>query len=605
MSRITGSDAKGLMEAYQAVYAPQELTEEQIWEEVENWVNSLLEEGYDLSEYTWDEMYEAYITEVVPLAIPAAMAAAPYVLPALGAAAYTAKELMNRRKTKNTPEQERFLNTGSFAASKESERRGKEAAELNRKQNQPTQPTSTPVSGPTSTPVSGRNIRGERPKIRVTATRPQGSTTSTPGASAQQPKPKPEAPKPEPTAKDLGGEITRQSTTPGQSSTSSTGASGGGKPPAGPEKPTIDPLKTVKDLAKKAPEALNQTLGKPARERAFGTTRAGQLTRGATVAGVSALDIGGKVADPSKPSALSAVGSVGPGAVGTVLQGAGNIPGIKGTSLGTGARGTGTTLRQVGREMRDQTKPKKLFPEGLSLENIISEGPDWKSAPKPKGIAALTLGKETKVYIPGLGWQFPKTARNWARSQGYTDWNKIPNPSQPPKPPAAKPKDGRLDSPVAGTGPKGAVPVIPAPAATSTAPTKPSPPKSAIERSAQGYAVGTTKGGTKYEIRTPTRAEMDASRKAGGGEAGVKAAVSAGQPTTGPAPTQAQMSDAGAAAKAAAAASKVKKESYDAYDLVLEYILSQGHAETIAEAHYVMMEMDAEMIGDIVESYIR
>jgi hypothetical protein len=143
------------------------------------------------------------------------------------------------------------------------------------------------------------------------------------------------------------------------------------------------------------------------------------------------------------------------------------------------------------------------------------------------------------------------------------------------------------------------------PASTKTAPTKPSPPKSAIERSAQGYAVGTTKGGTKYEIRTPTRAEMDASRKAGGGEAGVKAAVAAGQPTTGPAPTQAQMSDAGAAAKAAAAASKVKKESYDAYDLVLEYLLSQGHAETIAEAHYVMMEMDAEMIGDIVESYIR
>ena len=29
-------------------------------EEVETWVNSLIEEGYDLSEYTWEEMYEAY-----------------------------------------------------------------------------------------------------------------------------------------------------------------------------------------------------------------------------------------------------------------------------------------------------------------------------------------------------------------------------------------------------------------------------------------------------------------------------------------------------------------------------------------------------------------
>ena len=60
MSRLTGKEAFGLMEAYQAVYAPRELTEEQVWEGVENWVNSLLEEGYDLSDYTWNEMYEAY-----------------------------------------------------------------------------------------------------------------------------------------------------------------------------------------------------------------------------------------------------------------------------------------------------------------------------------------------------------------------------------------------------------------------------------------------------------------------------------------------------------------------------------------------------------------
>jgi hypothetical protein len=63
MSRLTGSDVQSMMEAYNAVYAPQELTEEQVWEEVENWVNSLLEEGYDLSEYTWEEMYESYIEE--------------------------------------------------------------------------------------------------------------------------------------------------------------------------------------------------------------------------------------------------------------------------------------------------------------------------------------------------------------------------------------------------------------------------------------------------------------------------------------------------------------------------------------------------------------
>ena len=63
MERITSHQVVGLMEAYVAVHTPQ-INEEQVWEEVESWVNSLLEEGYDLSEYTWEEMYEEYITEI-------------------------------------------------------------------------------------------------------------------------------------------------------------------------------------------------------------------------------------------------------------------------------------------------------------------------------------------------------------------------------------------------------------------------------------------------------------------------------------------------------------------------------------------------------------
>jgi hypothetical protein len=52
-----------LKEAYAEVYAPQELTEEQVWEEVEKWVNTLIEEGYDLSDYTWEEVFESYLEE--------------------------------------------------------------------------------------------------------------------------------------------------------------------------------------------------------------------------------------------------------------------------------------------------------------------------------------------------------------------------------------------------------------------------------------------------------------------------------------------------------------------------------------------------------------
>lgn len=42
----------------------------------------------------------------------------------------------------------------------------------------------------------------------------------------------------------------------------------------------------------------------------------------------------------------------------------------------------------------------------------------------------------------------------------------------------------------------------------------------------------------------------------------------------------------------------LKKE---AYDVVLEYLLSEGHADTVDEAHYVMMQMDAANIKSIVE----
>jgi len=60
----------------------------------------------------------------------------------------------------------------------------------------------------------------------------------------------------------------------------------------------------------------------------------------------------------------------------------------------------------------------------------------------------------------------------------------------------------------------------------------------------------------------------------------------------------------GSGARRGAAPMPTLKQSYeyDAYDLVLEYLLSQGHADTLEEANYVMLELDAEMIGDIVEA---
>jgi hypothetical protein len=45
------------------------------------------------------------------------------------------------------------------------------------------------------------------------------------------------------------------------------------------------------------------------------------------------------------------------------------------------------------------------------------------------------------------------------------------------------------------------------------------------------------------------------------------------------------------------------KESYEPYDVVLNYLLSEGHADTLDEANYIMLEMDENAICTIVEQY--
>ena len=45
------------------------------------------------------------------------------------------------------------------------------------------------------------------------------------------------------------------------------------------------------------------------------------------------------------------------------------------------------------------------------------------------------------------------------------------------------------------------------------------------------------------------------------------------------------------------------KESYEPYDIVLNYLLSEGHADTVDEANYIMLEMDENAVVAVVEEY--
>ena len=48
----------------------------------------------------------------------------------------------------------------------------------------------------------------------------------------------------------------------------------------------------------------------------------------------------------------------------------------------------------------------------------------------------------------------------------------------------------------------------------------------------------------------------------------------------------------------------MRGESYEPYDIVLEYLLTSQQAATIEEANYIMTEMDAKTIQDIVSQQL-
>lgn len=65
MERLTGGNYRSFLESYVSIYDNEtsDLQEQENIQEFLNVVNELVEEGYDLSEYTYDELYEHYLSE--------------------------------------------------------------------------------------------------------------------------------------------------------------------------------------------------------------------------------------------------------------------------------------------------------------------------------------------------------------------------------------------------------------------------------------------------------------------------------------------------------------------------------------------------------------
>lgn len=285
---------------------------------------------------------------------------------------------------------------------------------------------------------------------------------------------------------------------------------------------------------------------------------------GGAVTKVKDIAKGAKAALPAiaKGAGVLALGGAG-GFIGAKMAGAGSeAPTAKGTPSGGAVKDLAAYRAGGGGAQSKKAGMASADVENLGRSNLFKAG---------GGNAQMKKAGLTNQQVMDLG------SKNTAT-----------------KKPAAKP----ASTPSGGFGSGGG-------SSPSTA-TKPAAP---AKPAAKGPAIGTTKGGTKYEIRTPNSREMGASKAAGGGEEGVKAAVATSQPTTGSANSKIDTKAADAALAAENERLKkgtkptTQKESYDAYDLVLNYLFETGQVDTISEAHYIMMELGVDAIGDIVESY--
>ena len=174
-----------------------------------------------------------------------------------------------------------------------------------------------------------------------------------------------------------------------------------------------------------------------------------------------------------------------------------------------------------------------------------------------------------------------------------------------PKPPAPATTTPPAPAPAAPATTTPPAPAPATPAATQRPAAKPLETRMSAVTGKREF-VGTTAGGTKFERRAATGAELRAAQAAreaaktagntkGAEEAAVKAGVEAPKPKATSTPATSTKTDRPQRARTGFG------EEYDAYDLVLEYILSEGHADTLSEAHYVMMQMSSDYIQSIVE----
>jgi hypothetical protein len=280
------------------------------------------------------------------------------------------------------------------------------------------------------------------------------------------------------------------------------------------------------------------------------------------------------------------------GAVGKVKDIAAKVaPKLPGIAKGALALGAGVGAGYLGAKLTGGGAGKSKDQPGTSgPQTVAAAGGKGGKVTVGKEYDAVLGGKKGKVTYSQSGEKFFKQTEKGTPASPSTPSGSGSGAGTPPSKP---PKSQKPTKPVSQLSPGGR--------------------KGNEELEGKTFPTRKTAGGTEYEVRTPTRAEMEASKAAGGGEAGVKAAAERGSKLMGgpEGPGQIDTKSVEADIKAAqerdkrkaeqkASESSTKKESYDAFDVVLDYLFETNQVDTLAEASYVMMEMDSDVIQSIV-----
>ena len=340
----------------------------------------------------------------------------------------------------------------------------------------------------------------------------------------------------------------------------------------------------------------------------------GAILSGVKLLGKGALKAAAPVARTAKvalkraagPGVRKAIGgAVGKGkaiggAVGKVKDISAKVaPKLPGIAKGALALGTGVGVGYLGAKMAGAGSDKKAAP-GTGPQTVAAAGGKGGKVTVGKEYDAVLGGKKGKVTYSQSGEKFFKQTEKDA-----------PKPPSSPSPSSSSPSSSTSSSSPSSTKPKttssktydvGGTKMDKSAINKKYDELRKKDPKAAVE-------FGKTANQAVHQYKGPSgqsKAEKDAeelrrmtnrSRQRQGVEMG-------GPEGPGKIDTKSVEADLKAAQdrdkKKAETTATTKKESYDAFDVVLDYLFETNQVDTFAEASYVMMEMNSDAIQSIV-----